>query len=526
MNTEPIVIPIQGDPSDFVADANKVNSSLSSVENSTKKTSISITDMRSAFQLAADAARIAGEVWQNTAGVAVDLANDVRSLRDVTGQSAEESSRLIQVLDDYKITVEDADKATKKLASEGMEFNIETIARLSDEFLKLNPGVERTTFLYDNFGKSGDRFAEIMLQGGDAILAANEAISKNLVLSDKQLKAARDYEKALDNTNDAILAYKVAIGNELLPVVTEMAEVEARVVELMEEGLNPYEARRQAAQELTISHMELMEGMKELNVVTEENTTVIEESSISIEDLSKANQDYLNTIGDVTKQIDDYNEKQEDLKSKHAELLEEKQKLLDQGWWAESDAVQAINDKLADNEAAQEKNASAMEEATHRRMLAMLEEQLSIDGLDERESTFLLEQGKKWGIYSAEAIAEMDKIQKQIDAMERLIDININVLTTYSEAGNAAKAVQVAGEKDYNPTNQHADGGSFMIPMGYGNEGFRMGNRDSASGGELVQITPRGQDPNKAVVEAIYATRITAEDIARAVVVASQQVSK
>lgn len=497
MNTEPIVIPINGDASDFIADSSRVNGSLSSIEGNAKKTSMSVTDLRSSFQLAADAARIAGEVWQNTAGVAVDLANDVRSLRDVTGQSAEESSRLIQVLDDYKITVEDADKATKKLASEGMEFNIETLARLSDEFLKLNPGVERTTFLYDNFGKSGDKFAEIMLQGGDAILAANDAISKNLILSDKQLKAARDYEKALDNTNDAILAYKVAIGNELLPVVTEMATVEARVVELMEEGLNPYEARRQAAQELTISHMELMEGMKELNEVTEENKTVVEESSISIEDLSKANQDYLNSIGGLTKELDSQKEKLDEIKEKYGENSQE----------------------YADATAEFEQN-------THRRMLAMLEEQLSVDGLNEKETNFLLEQGVKWGIYSEEAITAMQNIQKQVDAMERLIDININVLTTYSEAGNAAKALQIAGEKDYNPTNSHADGGSFMVPSGYGNEGFRMGNKDTASAKELIRITPAGQDPNKSIVEAIYATRITADDIARAVVIAAQQVSK
>jgi hypothetical protein len=46
-------------------------------------------------------------------------------------------------------------------------------------------------------------------------------------------------------------------------------------------------------------------------------------------------------------------------------------------------------------------------------------------------------------------------------------------------------------ERDEN-RNQHAAGGSFLIPMSYGNEGFKMGNGDSASGGEMVTITPRG----------------------------------
>ncbi len=506
MNTEPIVIPINGDASDFIADSSRVNGSLNSIEGNAKKTSMSVTDLRSSFQLAADAARIAGEVWQNTAGVAVDLANDVRSLRDVTGQSAEESSRLIQVLDDYKITVEDADKATKKLASEGMEFNIQTLARLSDEFLKLNPGVERTTFLYDNFGKSGDKFAEIMLQGGDAILAANDAISKNLVLSDKQLKAARDYEKALDDTTDSITGLKVAIGNELLPIGNDLLSVIQKQIDAGLEWqdligplglIDNFNKLKEAQFESKIASMDMAEGMKETASAAKDNTVALDDTTVSVEDFTKANQDYLNSIGGLTKELDNQKEKLDEIKEKYGENSQE----------------------YADATAEFEQN-------THRRMLAMLEEQLSVDGLNEKETTFLLEQGVKWGIYSEEAITAMQNIQKQVDAMERLIDININVLTTYSEAGNAAKALQIAGEKDYNPTNSHATGGSFMIPMGYGNEGFRMGNGDTASGGEMVQITPRGQDPNKAVVEAIYATRITAEDIARAVVIAAQQVSK
>jgi hypothetical protein len=39
----------------------------------------------------------------------------------------------------------------------------------------------------------------------------------------------------------------------------------------------------------------------------------------------------------------------------------------------------------------------------------------------------------------------------------------------------------------------HADGGSFMIPSSYGNEGFQLGGGDTASGGERLQIIPKGQ---------------------------------
>jgi len=119
----------------------------------------------------------------------------------------------------------------------------------------------------------------------------------------------------------------------------------------------------------------------------------------------------------------------------------------------------------------------------------------------------------------------MQAIQRQVDAMERNIDININVHTNYSEAGQAALTEQIMGEKGYVP-NQHAAGGSFIVPSLYGNEGFRMGSGDTASAGELITITPKGKDPNAEVIAAIYATRIDIDVFARAMVNAVQQGSR
>jgi hypothetical protein len=43
-------------------------------------------------------------------------------------------------------------------------------------------------------------------------------------------------------------------------------------------------------------------------------------------------------------------------------------------------------------------------------------------------------------------------------------------------------------------TTPHASGGMFTIPHAYGNEGFMLGNGDTASGGEKLAISPKGQD--------------------------------
>ena len=86
-------------------------------------------------------------------------------------------------------------------------------------------------------------------------------------------------------------------------------------------------------------------------------------------------------------------------------------------------------------------------------------------------------------------------------------DIRINVITSGGailDLANSPVSAPVG-------THKNATGGDFLIPMSYGNEGFRMGNGDTASGGERVSITPRGGSPNADVIAAIERNRVSEE---------------
>jgi hypothetical protein len=66
---------------------------------------------------------------------------------------------------------------------------------------------------------------------------------------------------------------------------------------------------------------------------------------------------------------------------------------------------------------------------------------------------------------------------------------------------------------------QYADGGSFVIPSDYGYEGFNLGGMATASGGEVVTITPANQINNNMGGVTIYVSgagdpRATADAIA------------
>ena len=165
-----------------------------------------------------------GQAIEATVGETVKYANQVRELQMVSGQTAEESSRMIQVFDDFKLKIEELTPAIRKMTSEGLTPNLRTIAQLSDEYNKLATPLEKNKFLMDKFGRSGLQMAEMMGKGSEAILAMSDAVDQNLIMTQEAENSARQYELAMDGLQDKIMGVKVALGNQLIPEFTNFIE--------------------------------------------------------------------------------------------------------------------------------------------------------------------------------------------------------------------------------------------------------------------------------------------------------------
>jgi len=229
--TEPIIIPIEGDASDFTADAAKVNASLdkmaahtkaagATTTTSMKAAGLSITDLRSAYMIAADAARVAGQVWQATGQEFVNYAEQVKNMSRSLGASAEETSRLIQVADDVRVSYDTLKIAMKEAQKDGIDPNIEGLAKLADQYVKLQSPTEKTKFLLDKFGKSGMEMGKLMEKGGAGIKKMAGAIDDSLIMTKEGIKAADDYQAALDNMSDSAMAFQISIGKVAIGPVT------------------------------------------------------------------------------------------------------------------------------------------------------------------------------------------------------------------------------------------------------------------------------------------------------------------
>ncbi len=171
---------------------------------------------------------------ENMASEIIDLgqtyAQQVEDMARLSGASVEDASRIIQISDDMRLSYDQVSTALKMYArqaaesGEASDMSIETLARLSDQYLSLAPGVERANFLLENFGRSGADMGKLMEQGGAGIREMAAAVDESLVMTQEGIDAAEEYRLAMDDWNDAIMGVKITLFNELRPYLLDFTE--------------------------------------------------------------------------------------------------------------------------------------------------------------------------------------------------------------------------------------------------------------------------------------------------------------
>jgi hypothetical protein len=256
----------------------------------------SFTELNSVVSLARQGIQLAGQVYDATIGQTLEYAQTVRDLSLVTGQGAENTSRLLQVLDDFQISGDQLSTAMRALRERGINPTVQSLARMSEEYLRLNPGLERQNFLADNFGtRIGPQFANMMNQGADAIRRMGEEVSDGLILTDEDIQRTEELRLAVDELNDA----RQAAINEIV--------IESGVLETLT-GLLQNTAER--ISEGNIGLVEGSIGWRRMREEQERYNEVSERSGEVISDGDAAMGDFRETIEDTAIELDGLSETQ------------------------------------------------------------------------------------------------------------------------------------------------------------------------------------------------------------------------
>jgi hypothetical protein len=389
------------------------------------------TEINSMIGVAKQAYQMLKGAVDETVGAFVKYADQVRTISQVTGQSAEDVSRVIQVTDDYKIETDKLNTVMKKMATDGLPLSIDSLANLSDEYLKLNPGAERQLFLTKEFGKAGVDFAEIMLAGGDAIRAKSGAVEKGLILDEAALKKARDFEIAQDNLNDAIRGLAIAAGESAIPALILMAQGLLNVLNGVRDatlGLEEFNRR-----------FGLMPGQVDPAKRSLDNwakgmygAAHAAKNLATAADLQALSDQYASVysaIGTLQGITDNYNKTQGDLiqKQKDAQAAIDAATL---AYGAQSPEVQALKTDLDNVNTALGDAATAFENESKRAILAMIAQKAGADGWQEGELEALLKVGEAWGIYSPQVVDQAGNIMA---AMDNIDSSNLGDIQAYAE---------------------------------------------------------------------------------------------
>jgi hypothetical protein len=376
----------------------------------------------------------------------IEYAEEVRNLSLASGQTAEESSRMLQVLDDYQLTADDAKTATRALTKEGLAPTIDTIAKLSGEYLKLNGVEERNAFVQKNLGRAGQEWLNLLNQGPDAIMAMNDAVSDSLIMTDRDIAAMEEYRLALDEVSDAKQGLAIATGQILIPAEKNFLDLATALINTLN-GEAPILAH---ATLKTLEHRDALDG----NVISytawayaiERGSSAMGTAVLSATELeatekaaaeaakiiSQEHQQFIGVLGQVVSAQTTYYEGLAALKVQ-----------LDEG-----------KIKTEEHAAAVQKLSADYKQASADIVMSIVEMKLAADGWTDAEMSAYLQIGQKMGKFTADqvkmaqgAITTADQIVESYDqVIDPLVHIGERSEDTAEAFGDMADAGAELGE--------------------------------------------------------------------------------
>lgn len=183
----------------------------------------------------------------STQGVSAfaDLASEVQTFKRVAGGTAEDASKLVVA---FKSVGIDADTAAagvfmleKKLAtasdklaafgvhavrnSQGNTDMKETLLSLGDAYKSTHDPIQRAALLTAAFGRQGTALAPLLGKTREEIAQFFDAAEEHgQILSDEDLKTAREYKLSVRELGMAFKGLQIEAGKALVPLLTDIAK--------------------------------------------------------------------------------------------------------------------------------------------------------------------------------------------------------------------------------------------------------------------------------------------------------------
>lgn len=381
----------------------------------------------------------------------VQWGGTIDELSRITGQSAEETSKLAVVMEDIGVSTDTLKAASKSLKEQGLVPTLDTIKKLAAEYQAIEDPVERNKWGAKNLGKAYFDLSEALTKTPEELDALGAAAERSgRIMSQDAVDAAEKYEQSLAQLNDMIQGVMVKTGGGVIPTVLAAGEAlsnEAKIAALvaiefqrMTQIIDYNEASQRAA---AVAAGDLSAALKEQYVVEGDVTDAHDRAAAAARQVSEASlqttanyeafdvaaygasraayevaqaerdaataaadlktkqSDFAAILaGPVKAEQDAYYQRQKDAGAAIADTQAKIDELNAKSYLtpAQRAELDGLNQTLKDQKQVYADNATAHEEATKRILFGFLEQRLAADGLTSDELKFLGTVGTAWGV--------------------------------------------------------------------------------------------------------------------------------
>ena len=271
-----------------------------------------------------------------------DLAISIGKFSDATGLSAQEASRLVEVAGDIGIEIGALEKSlgfmNKTLGNNAQAFKDlgveiayssggavdanKTFLNVVDRLNQIEDPAKRAAAGAKLLGRGWQEMAELIAMGSGDLSKSLQEVSEQKVIDPQEVENARQFRASMDGLKDSFEDFSLAIGKNLLPVVTQAIEDLTALFKIIDQIPGAQDAMNNKAvesanifQKASFFSASLIENLLGLNEETAETTVVTDEmktawqegyramidARTSSDDLAAALQDKLVAAADQAK---------------------------------------------------------------------------------------------------------------------------------------------------------------------------------------------------------------------------------
>jgi len=275
----------------------------------------------------------------------LDYATQIQQVQRALGTNVDEAARLIQIADDVGIAYEGMTQAMALASKNGIEVNIEGLANLADEYIKLAPGVERAEFAAAAFGRGWQTMVPILEKGGDGIRKINDGIAEGLLPTEEAIRQAEEYKIAVDNLSEAWEQFIFRVAPKILEWTNKQLNDELDLMRaremakeagigmwdwIGEEKIQEFISLARAEREAATEAKRLTSANEDATGSFEASTSAIDDNKAAIDEANTAYDEFKNKLDEVSRTnreaesfIQSYADFQKDYSKNHKQAIDE-----------------------------------------------------------------------------------------------------------------------------------------------------------------------------------------------------------